>query len=466
MSAAASPSDSARPAARRAPVAAVLLGAGLGTRMKSDRPKVLQPIAGRPMVQHVLAALDPLEPARRAVVVGPGMEESVGRAVAPYAVAVQRERLGTAHAVTAARAALDGFTDGTVLILFGDTPFVSAETLQAMTAAREAGADVVVLGFQAADPTNYGRLIAGPDGALERIVEHRDASEAERAVRLCNSGVMAVSAAVLFNLIDRVGADNAKGEYYLTDIVGLARGEGRTCAVIEADEAELLGVDSKADLAEAEALWQRARRRHAMEQEGALLLDPSSVWFSWDTVLGRDVTVGQNVVFGPGVTVEPGAEIRPFCHLEGCLVRSGAQIGPFARLRPGAEIGEAARIGNFVEVKNARLADGAKANHLAYIGDAEVGAHANIGAGTITCNYDGYLKHRTVIGPGAFIGSNSALVAPVEIGAGAIVGAGSTVTDDVAPDALAVARGAQTELEGAAARFRERKAAEKKARKG
>ena len=453
------------PSRLRDPVAALLLGAGLGTRMKSDRPKVLQPLAGRPMIHHVLDAVAPLEPARQVVVVGPEMAESVGAAVAPVETAVQRERLGTADAVKAAREALAGFERGTLFVLFGDTPFIRTETLAAMAEAREAGGAVVVLGFEAQDPTGYGRLVTDEDGALTRIVEHRDAGEAERAITLCNSGVMALDAARAWGLVERIGNDNAKGEYYLTDVVGLARADGLACAALRASEDELMGVDSKVDLAEAEARWQARRRRRAMAEEGAVLADPASVWFSWDTVLGRDVMVGQSVVFGPGVRVEAGATIKPFSHLEGCVVKAGAEVGPYARLRPGAEIGEGARIGNFVEVKNATLAPGAKANHLSYIGDAEVGAGANIGAGTITCNYDGYLKHRTIIGPKAFIGSNSALVAPVSIGAGAVVGAGSTVTEDVADGALAVARGRQTNIPGGGERLSERKAAEKAARK-
>ncbi|MEQ8603444.1 MAG: bifunctional UDP-N-acetylglucosamine diphosphorylase/glucosamine-1-phosphate N-acetyltransferase GlmU [Marivibrio sp.] len=453
------------PAALSEPVAAVLLGAGLGTRMKSDRPKVLQPLAGRPMILYVLDAVAPLEAERRVVVVGPEMAESVGAAVAPAEIAVQRERLGTADAVKAAREALRDFGRGTLFVLFGDTPFIRPETLADMAATREGGAAVVVLGFEAEDPTGYGRLITDETGALIRIVEHRDASEAERAVRLCNSGVMALDAARAWALIERIDNQNAKGEYYLTDVVGLARAEGLSCAAIRASEDELLGVDSKVDLADAEARWQRARRLHAMAEEGAVLSDPASVWFSWDTILDRDVTVGQNVVFGPGVRVEAGASIKPFSHLEGCVVKAGAEVGPYARLRPGADIGEGARIGNFVEVKNATLAPGAKANHLTYLGDAAVGEGANIGAGTITCNYDGYLKHRTIIGPKAFIGSNTALVAPVEIGAGAVVGAGSTVTQDVPADALTVARGAQTTVAGGGKRLAERKSAEKAARK-
>ena len=444
----------ARPAE---PVAAVVLGAGLGTRMRSKRPKVLHEVAGRAMLGHVLGALEALSPVRTAVVAAPDTVEAV-RAATAYApvaadVVVQHERLGTADAVKAARGALDGVTTGTILVLFGDTPFIRAETLAAMTAKREAGAGVVVLGFRAADPSGYGRLIRDPDGTLARIVEERDADAAARAVDLCNAGVMAIDAGRLFALLDRIDNDNAKGEYYLTDAPALARADGLAVAVVEAPEDEVLGIDSKAELADAEARWQAARRRRAMTEEGAILRDPASVWFSYDTVLSQDADIGQNVVFGPGVVVEEGARIKPFCHLEGCRIGAGAEVGPYARLRPGAAIGESARIGNFVEVKNAVFAAGAKANHLSYVGDAEVGAGANIGAGTITCNYDGHLKHRTDIGAGAFIGSNTALVAPVAIGPGAIVGAGSTITEDVPADALGVARGRQHTVAEGGKRF-------------
>lgn len=448
-------------------VAVVLLAAGKGTRMRSDMPKVLHPLAGRPIVRHALAAAETLEPQRGIVVVGPGMED-VAEAVAPWPSVVQADQNGTADAVLAARDALDGFGDGsddaTVLILYGDTPLIRAETLRRMVEARAAGPHLVVLGFRPADPAEYGRLVLDRAGALEAIVEFRDASAEERAITLCNSGVMAVSAGRLQGLLDRVGNDNAKGEYYLTDIVGLARSDGLSCAVVEGDAAEVLGINSRGELAAAEAVWQQARRERAMA-EGATLLDPATVWFSHDTQVGRDVTIGPSVFFGPGVAIADGAEVRAFCHLEGVAIGAGAVVGPFARLRPGARIEEGARVGNFVEVKNAVLGPGAKANHLSYIGDAEVGAGANIGAGTITCNYDGYLKHRTEIGEGAFIGSNTALVAPVRIGRGALVGAGSTITTDVPDDALVTSRAPESVAEGAAKKYRERKAREKAARK-
>jgi bifunctional UDP-N-acetylglucosamine pyrophosphorylase/glucosamine-1-phosphate N-acetyltransferase len=376
---------------------------------------------------------------------------------------------GTADAVLAAREALAGFgagsgEDATVLVLYGDTPMIGADTLAAMIEARRAGAGVVVLGFRPDDPAEYGRLVLDKAGALEAIVEYREADEAQRAITLCNSGVLAISAGHIWDLLDSVGNDNAKGEYYLTDIVAIARTRGLACAVVEGDEAEVLGINSRGDLAAAEAIWQQARRVRAME-EGATLIDPATVWFAHDTAIGRDVTIGPSVFFGPGVTVADGAVINAFCHLEGAAIGPGVSVGPFARLRPGAELGEGARIGNFVEVKNAVLGAGAKANHLSYVGDATVGAGANIGAGTITCNYDGYLKHRTEIGEGAFIGSNSALVAPVTVGKGALVGAGSTITKNVPDDAIAVTRGRYTVAEGAARDYRERKAREKAERK-
>jgi bifunctional UDP-N-acetylglucosamine pyrophosphorylase/glucosamine-1-phosphate N-acetyltransferase len=441
--------------------AAVILAAGLGTRMKSALPKVLHSVGGQPMVRHVIAAVEPLGLARTAVVVGPDMD-AVADAVAPHPVAVQRERLGTADAVKAARDALGNSTNGTVLILYGDTPFIRTETLERMRAARRDGAAVVVLGFRPANPAGYGRLVLDRDGTLQRIVEDSDAGPAEKAVDLCNSGVMAVDGARLFDLLDRVGNDNAKGEFYLTDIVALARGDGGDCAVIEAPVEELMGVDSRAGLAQAETVFQARMRVQAMEG-GATLQDPETVWFSFDTVLGRDVTVEPNVVFGPGVTVGDNVAIRAFCHFDGVTIESGAMVGPFARLRPGAVIGRDAHVGNFVEVKNAILGEGAKANHLSYIGDSDVGAGTNVGAGTITCNYDGFNKHRTVIGESVFIGSNTALVAPVRIGDGAVIGAGSTIVRDVDADALAIARGAQIDLPGRAKTLREKQAAEKQA---
>jgi bifunctional UDP-N-acetylglucosamine pyrophosphorylase/glucosamine-1-phosphate N-acetyltransferase len=445
------------------PIAAIVLAAGKGTRMKSALPKVLHSIAGQPMVRHVLAAAMDLDPERLVVVVGPAMD-AVERAVSPHPTAVQTAQAGTGDAVRVGLGRLDGFGQGTVLVLFGGDPLIRSATLRRLVAAREAGAGVVVLGFRAEDPAGYGRLVLDGSGALQAIVEDRDATENQRAIDLCNAGVMAIDASRLPGLIARVGNDNAKGEYYLTDIVALARDDGVPCVVVEAEEAELMGVDSRADLARAEALWQSARRARAMD-EGATLVDPQTVYFAHDTVLGRDVTIGPNVVFGPGAEIADNVEIRAFSHIEGARVASGAVIGPFARLRPGTEVGEEAYIGNFVELKNTVMGKGAKANHLAYVGDSEVGARANIGAGTITCNYDGFGKHKTIIGEGAFIGSNAALVAPVTIGKSAIVGAGSTISRDVPDDALSIERSKQIDLAGRAKLFREERAAAK-AKKG
>ena len=442
------------------PFAAVILAAGKGTRMKSDRHKVLHSIAGRPMLATLMASVDALGPVASVVVVGAGREQ-VERAVGARAATVLQEpQLGTAHAVGQAESALGNF-DGDVLILYGDTPLVAPETLSRMLA-RLHDADapaVVVLASRPADPLRYGRVIA-EHGVILKMVEWQDASAAERAVDLCNSGMMAVRAADLWPLLARVGNDNAAGEYYLPDIVMLAAADGRRSAVIEAEPYETAGINSRAELAAVEAEWQ-ARRRLAAMAEGASLVAPETVWFAHDTVIGRDVTIEPDVVFGPGVTIADGVTIRAFSHLEGARVESGAIVGPYARLRPGARVGAGAHVGNFVELKNASLGAGAKANHLSYLGDADIGAGANIGAGTITCNYDGFFKHRTTIGAGAFIGSNTALVAPVAVGDGAIVGAGSVVTRDVEADALAVARGAQGAKPGWAARFRERMAARK-----
>ncbi|MBL8671529.1 MAG: bifunctional UDP-N-acetylglucosamine diphosphorylase/glucosamine-1-phosphate N-acetyltransferase GlmU [Alphaproteobacteria bacterium] len=448
-----------------APLAAIVMAAGKGTRMKSDLPKVLHPVAGRPMVRHVVAAAEALEPARIVVVTAPGMSD-VAAAVAPHRTATQAEQKGTGDAVKAARAALAGFA-GDVLILNGDVPLITTQTLRLMAAARRAPlADgalpaLVVLGFRPADPTGYGRMVTARDGTLDAIVEHKDADAAQRAIGLCNAGIYCADGALLWDLLDRVRPDNAQREYYLTDIVGLARAAGHRIAVIEAPEAEVMGVDNRAKLAAAERVAQGRLRLHAMA-EGATLVDPETVYLSWDTRLGRDVTVGPNVVFGPEVTVGDHVEIRAFCHIEGTVVADHAVVGPFARLRPGTSIGAGAHIGNFVEIKKAVVEAGAKANHLSYIGDARIGERANVGAGTITCNYDGFLKHHTEIGAGAFIGSNSALVAPVKVGAGAIIGAGSVVTQDVADGALAVARGRQTELPGWAERFRSENAGKKR----
>lgn len=434
-----------------AKVSVVVLAAGKGTRMQSARSKVLHEVGGRSLLGHVLNAAAAVEPERVVVVVGPDMED-VAAAASPHPVALQPEQRGTADAVKAAREALDGFSMGTVMILYGDTPFIGAETLGEMLARREEGAGIVVLGFRPEDPGAYGRLVVDQANRLQRIVEFGDATPSERAITLCNSGVMAIDASLLFRLIDAVDDDNAKGEFYLTDIVGIARSDNIECAVVEAESDELQGVNSRVDLAAAETYWQRRRRREVMEQ-GVTLSDPDTVYFSYDTAFEPDVMVGPNVVFGPGVTVGRGAEIKAFCHLEGVSVGEAASVGPFARLRPGTVLERGVKVGNFVEVKNAVMGAGAKASHLSYIGDSEVGAEANIGAGTITCNYDGYFKHRTTIGEGAFIGSNTALVAPVRVGAWAIVGAGSVVTQDVEKDTLAIARGVQANKEGRAAKI-------------
>jgi len=445
-------------------IAAIVLAAGKGTRMKSALPKVMHEVAGRPMVLHVLEAVKALGAERAVVVVGPDMPE-VGEAVKPFETAVQARQLGTADAVKAARAALGSFR-GTIFILYGDTPLITPDTLRRMLAAREKTKPkpaIVVLGFRPADPGAYGRLVVDRSGALTAIVEAKDASPAELRIKLCNSGVMAVDGALLWELLDKVGDANAKGEFYLTDIVGLARKKKLRCGYIEAPEAELQGINDRIDLASAEAALQERLRRAAMAA-GVTMVDPASVFLCWDTRLGRDVFIGPNVVFGPEVTVRDGAEIRAFCHLHGAEVGAGSIIGPYARLRPGTKLGAGVHIGNFVECKAALIGDGAKANHLAYVGDAEVGAKTNIGAGTITANYDGYFKHKTIIGKGVSIGSNTVLVAPVRIGDGALVGASSTIARDVAADALAVTRAEHKEIPGAAKRYRERKIAEKAAK--
>ena len=438
------------------PIAVVILAAGKGTRMKSDLHKVLHPIAGRPMLLHLIASAGALHPAKTVVVTGAGREQ-VEAAVAPHgiATALQAEQLGTGHAVAQAREALVGF-EGDVLILYGDVPLVSAATMQRMID-RLRGDDtpaVVVLGFRPADPGAYGRVIADAAGRMDRIVEYKDASEAERAVTLCNSGLMAVRATDLFALLDRLGNDNAAGEYYLTDIVELAAAAGRSSAVIETGADEVAGVNSRGELAGVEGSWQATRRAQAMA-DGVTLIAPDTVWFAHDTQVGRDVVIEPNVVFGPGARIADGATIHAFSHVEGASVGKGANVGPFARLRPGADLLADAKVGNFVEIKKAIIGEGAKVSHLTYIGDADIGAGANIGAGTITCNYDGFFKYKTIIGEGAFIGSNSALVAPVTIGAGAIVGAGSVITADVEADALALGRGKQEARPGWAKRFRD-----------
>ncbi len=443
--------------------AAVILAAGLGTRMKSALPKVLHPLAGRPMINHLLDGVSELAPERTVVVIGRGME-AVAEAVAPCPVAVQERRLGTADAVKAAQGTLGDF-DGDVLVLFGADPLISPETLSRLLAARRGPpeAALAVLGFRPDDPGHYGRLVVGADGSLDAIVEAGEATPGELAGGFCNSGVMAIDAKRLWGLLEQVGNDNAKGEYYLTDIVAIAKADGLARAMVEDVTGELVGIDSRTDLARAEEVVQERLRARAMAG-GATLLDPKTVYLSFDTRIGRDVVIGPSVVFGQGVVIGDGVEIRAFSHIEGAYVAPGAVIGPFARLRPGTEIAEDARIGNFVEVKNAKIEGAAKVSHLAYIGDARVGEGANVGAGTITCNYDGVSKHRTDIGAGAFIGSNAALVAPVSIGEGAIIGAGSVITRDVPADALALTRTKQREIKGGAERVRRRKRAAKPAK--
>ncbi len=444
------------------PFSVVILAAGQGTRMRSDRHKVLHPIAGKPMLLHLLDTVEEMGAERRVVVVGKGREQ-IEAALPSRGVttAVQAEQKGTAHAVSMARDALQGAA-GPVLILYGDTPFVTAATLRQMIE-RLGAADapgVVVLASSPDDGKTYGRVIVGEGDRIAKMVEYKDADEAQRAVRLCNSGMMAVDGEALFGWLDAIGNDNAAYEYYLPDVVMVAMRDGRHPVVIEGEPFETAGVNSRAELAHLELDWQRRRREQALN-EGATLIDPESVWFSADTKLGRDCTIEPHVVFGPGVTIADGAVIHAFCHIEGASIASGCSVGPFARLRPGAMLGEGAKVGNFVEMKQATLGAGAKINHLSYVGDAEVGANANIGAGTITCNYDGFAKHRTQIGAGAFIGSNSALVAPVSIGAGAIVGAGSVITRNVESDSLAVARSEQRGLAGWARKSRERAAVKK-----
>lgn len=437
--------------------AVVILAAGQGTRMRSDTHKVLHPIAGKALLMHLLDSVDRLGAEKRVVVVGKGRDQ-VEKALGgrDVLIAHQAEQKGTAHAVQQAQDALAGY-DGAVLILYGDTPFVEPETLKRMLDRLDGqgGPGVVVLASTPDDPLKYGRIILGEGDHIAKMVEYKDATEEERAVRLCNSGMMAVRAGDLFRWLDMVGNDNAAGEYYLPDVVNVAAAEGRDAVVIEGDPYETAGVNSRAELAHLELDWQRRRREQAL-QDGATLIDPESVWFAADTKLGRDVTVEPHVVFGPGVEIADGATIKAFSHIEGATIATKAMIGPFARLRPGAKIGEKAKVGNFVEVKKAVLGVGAKVNHLSYIGDADVGAEANIGAGTITCNYDGFGKYNTVIGEGAFIGSNTALVAPVSVGKGAIVGAGSVITKDVEADSLAVERSDQKGIAGWAKRFRER----------
>jgi bifunctional UDP-N-acetylglucosamine pyrophosphorylase/glucosamine-1-phosphate N-acetyltransferase len=444
--------SAAQPAPSR-PLAVVILAAGKGTRMKSDLHKVLHPIAGRPMLEHLLENAAQLAPERQVVVAGHGREQLEKALSGRAAIALQEPQLGTGHAVLQAKDSLAGF-EGDVLILYGDVPFVRAQTMQAMLERLHGSEEppIVVLGFEPEDPLQYGRVVAEGD-RINWMVEHKDATPEQRQVRLCNSGLMAVRSSDLFALLGRVGNDNAQGEYYLTDIVNIANTDGRYCAVVVTDDPdEVAGINARGELAQAEARWQHRRRAQAMA-DGATLVAPETVWFAWDTQLGRDVTIEPNVVFGPGTVVADNVTIHAFSHLEGATLESGVAIGPYARLRPGAVLKKGSRVGNFVEMKKAVLGEGAKANHLTYLGDATVGAGANIGAGTITCNYDGYFKHQTVVGDRAFIGSNSALIAPVKIGADAIVAAGSTVSRDVGEGELRLVRAEQLVKPGWADRF-------------
>jgi bifunctional UDP-N-acetylglucosamine pyrophosphorylase/glucosamine-1-phosphate N-acetyltransferase len=444
---------------------AVILAAGESTRMKSSQSKVLHPVGSRPMIAHVVDALAKAGISDIALVLGRDaekVESAAKNAAVTSSVHIQTERLGTAHAVLAAREAIaKGYDD--VLVVFGDTPLITEAPLIDARDGLAAGADVVVIGFETADPTGYGRLLV-ENGELLAIREHKDASEAERAITYCNGGLMAIDGRKALDLIDRIGNNNVKGEYYLTDIVEIVRAAGGRAIAVEAPEEELTGCNTRAELAVIERLWQQ-RRRHEMMIDGVSMIAPETVFLSYDTVIGRDVTIEPNVVFGPGVIIASGTVIHSFSHIEGAHVAADAEIGPYARLRPGANLGEGAKVGNFCEVKKAEIGAGAKVNHLTYIGDAVIGAKTNIGAGTITCNYDGINKHITQIGANAFIGSNSSLVAPVSIGNGAYVASGSVVTEDVPDDAVAFGRARQENKPGRAAVIRERNQAIKDAKK-
>ena len=437
------------------PLLTIVLAAGKGTRMKSRVPKVLHRIGGLSMLGHVLATARAAGSARVAVVVGPDMDavaEEARRHVPDAEIFLQTVQAGTADAVRAAEPAIRAHA-GDIVVMYADTPLIEPQTIERLRLALADGAGVGVLGFRPADPTGYGRLLTEADGRLVAIREEKDATEAERSVGLCNSGVMAFRLADPMAVLSAIGNANAKGEYYLTDAVEIAGRAGIGAAVAECPEAEVMGVNARDQLAAAEALWQDRRRKSVMA-EGATLVAPETVWLSFDTKIGRDVLIEPNVFIGPGVTIEDGVEIKANCHLEGAYVRSGVRLGPFARLRPGADLGANVHVGNFVEVKNVKMADGAKANHLAYLGDGRVGVAANIGAGTIFCNYDGFNKNITDVGDGAFVGSNSALVAPVRIGNGAYVGSGSVITRNVPDNALALERNQQDIREGWAEKFR------------
>jgi len=437
--------------------AAIVLAAGAGTRMHSNRPKVLQPIANRPMISYLLDTVSELAPERTIVVVGPGME-AVKEEVSPLPTVEQTQRLGTCHAVLTTFEAMKDFS-GDVLILYGDTPLLAVTTISKMLAARRAShrPEIVVLGFRPEDPGEYGRLLTDVNGNLDRIVEHKDASPLQRAIGLCNAGMMVVDNTVLFKLLKKVKNNNGKGEYYLTDIVEIAKRTGLSCSLVEAtNSSEVMGINTRSQLAAAEKAIQGRLRTKALDN-GVTMTDPETVWLSSDTKFGRDVVIEPNVFFGPDVSIGDDVQVKAFCHIEGAKIASGTKIGPFARLRPGTELKQGVKIGNFVEIKEALVEQNAKINHLSYVGDAFVGREANIGAGTITCNYDGFSKEKTDIGENAFIGSNTALVAPIRIGKGGIVGAGSVITEDVEPDALAIARGAQKNLKQRAKSFRDRR---------
>lgn len=444
--------------------AVIILAAGKGTRMKSDLHKVLHPIAGKPMLMHLLDNFADLQVQRTVVVAGDRREQlDAALAGRDVTTALQEPQLGTAHAALQAKGALEGFS-GNILVCFGDVPMVQGVTVQRLLEALEGEAKVAVLGFRPADTLAYGRILASEDGTVEKMVEFKDASEEERAVTLCNSGLLAAHSDDLWTLLEGVGNDNAQGEYYLPDVTTGAIARGDTVVVVETHEDEVAGINSRAELAAVEATWQAMRRARAMA-EGASLRAPDTVFFSWDTQIGRDVTIDPHVVFSPGVTVADNVHIKAYSHLEGATLSSGAQAGPFARLRPGAVMEEDSFVGNFVEMKKSVLGKGAKASHLTYLGDAEVGAGANIGAGTITCNYDGYFKYKTTIGERAFIGSNSALIAPVVIGDDAIVAAGSAVSRDVAAGELRMVRAEQLVKDGWADRFHDAMKRKKEAAK-
>ena len=446
--------------------AAVILAAGQGTRMRSSVPKVLHPVGGRAMVDWSIALAKSVGGDRIVVVCSPAgeaVQAHVASMLGEDAIAIQDPPQGTGHAVLCARNALAGF-EGELVVLYGDTPLIPTEAIDALFGELRAGAAIGVLGFDAAEPGAYGRLITDANGDLNAIVEAKDATDDELKVRFCNSGVMAASSTDMFDLLSQVTNDNAKGEYYLTDIVGLARQAGRTCRAVVCDEADVLGVNSRVELAAAEAVFQ-AKRRADLLMAGVTMTAPETVFLSFDTEIENDVTIEPHVVFGPNVSIKSGAKVRAFSHLEGATVGTGCEIGPYVRLRPGAVLERGAKIGNFVEVKNTRMGAGAKANHLSYLGDGDVGAGANIGAGTIFCNYDGFLKYQTTVGENAFVGSNSSLVAPVTIGDGAFVGSGSVITKDVEANSLSVARGRQMHKAGWATAFRDKMAAIKAAKK-